>query len=194
MTPRVLKERADFAAVAKTLDPAKLIFLDESGSHMAMTPAYARSPEGERVADITPRNRGTVTTMIGALGLMGLLGVMTIEGGTDAAVFEAFVSNILVPKLKAGDVVVLDNVGAHKPDGIRKLVEAAGAKLLFLPPYSPDLNPIEECWSKFKLYLKRLGARTRKALDFAIAETMELITPADAAGWFRHAGYAAQSV
>jgi transposase len=131
--------------------------------------------------------------MIGALGLVGLIGMMTIEGGTDAAVFEAFVKHILVPKLQPGDIVVLDNVGAHKPDGIRKLVEAAGATLRFLPPYSPELNPIEECWSKFKTRLKRLAARTQQALDAAIAETIDLITPSDAAGWFRHAGYSVQA-
>lgn len=156
----MIRARQEFIEKAKTLDPSKLVFVDESGSHIAMTPDYARSPRGERIADVVPRNRGTVTTMIGALGLVGLLGVMTVEGGTDAAVFEAFVKHVLVPKLKPGDIVVLDNLGAHKPDGIRKLIEAAGATLLFLPPYSPELNPIvEECWSKFKACLLtiRLG-------------------------------------
>jgi transposase len=192
-TPAAIQARQEFIAQAKTLDASKLVFVDESGSHIAMTPDYARSPRGERVADVVPRNRGTVTTMIGALGLVGLIGMMTIEGGTDAAVFEAFVKHILVPKLQPGDIVVLDNVGAHKPDGIRKLVEAAGATLRFLPPYSPELNPIEECWSKFKTRLKRLAARTQQALDAAIAETIDLITPSDAAGWFRHAGYSVQA-
>jgi transposase len=180
--------------LAQTLDVEKLIFIDEAGSHVAMTPDFARAPKGQRVVDIVPRNRGTVTTMIGALGLVGLLGIMTVEGGTDTAVFEAFVGHILVPKLKPGDIVVVDNVGAHKPERIRKLVEAAGATLLFLPPYSPDFNPIEECWSKLKSLLKRMKARSREALDNAIAEAMEFITSTDAAGWFHHAGYPVQVV
>ncbi len=186
-------QREEFAALATTLDPARLVFLDESGSHIGMTPDYARAPRGERVVDDVPRNRGTVTTMLGALGISGLLAMMTIEGATDAAVFETFVARILLPKLKPGDVVVLDNLAAHKTPRVRHLVESAGATLLFLPPYSPDFNPIEECWSKLKALLKRAAARTRQALDAAIAAAMDRVTPGDAIGWFNHAGYSAQA-
>jgi transposase len=154
-----------------------------------MTRDYARAPRGQRVEDTIPRNRGTVTTMIGALTLAGLVAVMTVEGATDADVFLAFVNRLLAPTLKPGDLVVLDNVGAHKVKEVRAAVEATGARLVFLPPYSPDLNPIEECWSKLKALLKSFGARTREELDFAVADAMARITPSDAAGWFRHAGY-----
>ncbi len=171
------------------LDPKKLVFLDEAGSHVAMTPDHGWAPRGQRVRDAVPRNRGTVTTMLGALTLAGLVAMMTVEGGTDAQVFAAFVEHVLVPKLKPGDVVVVDNVGAHKPPAIRRLIEAAGARLLFLPPYSPELNPIEECWSKLKHLVKKLSPRSREDLDFAIASCMDRVTPDDACGWFTHAGY-----
>jgi transposase len=194
LRPDVQRQREAFAALAAKLDPQKLVFLDEAGSHIGMTPDYARAPRGERAVDDVPRNRGTVTTMLGALGLAGLLGMMTIEGATDAPVFETFVARILVPNLKPGDIVVLDNLGAHKTLRVRQLVEGAGAKLLFLPPYSPDLNPIEECWSKLKALLKRAAARTREALDSAIATAMNSISPRDARGWFTHAGFSAQAV
>ena len=127
--------------------------------------------------------------MIGALALDGLRTMMTIEGPTTADVFEAFVDHMLIPELKEGDVVVLDNVGAHKPERIAEKIRAAGAHVIFLPPYSPDLNPIEPCWGKLKGTLKSIGAITRRSLDDAIAHGMSLITPQDAAAWFRHCGY-----
>jgi len=139
-----------------------------------------------------PRNRGTVTTMLGAMGLDGIRAMMTVEGATDAEVFETFVTHLLVPKLKPGNIVVLDNVGAHKPEGALARIRAAGARVLFLPPYSPDLNPIEHAWSKVKALLKKFEALTVAALDAAIAKATELITPEDARGWFEHCGYSAQ--
>jgi len=129
--------------------------------------------------------------MLGALDARGVRAMMTVEGGTDADVFEAFLEQVLIRKLRPGDIVVLDNVGAHKPHRMRQLVEAAGARLLFLPPYSPDLNPIELCWSKLKAALKDFGARTRDALDQAIQRAMDLVSADDAAAWFRHCGYEA---
>jgi transposase len=132
--------------------------------------------------------------MIGALDVRGMRAMMTVEGGTDADVFEAFVEQVLVRKLRPGDIVVLDNVGAHKPERIRLLVEAAGARLLFLPPYSPDLNPIEPAWGKLKGALKDFGARTRDALDVAIRCAMDLIGADDARGWFTHCGYKAHGI
>ncbi len=129
--------------------------------------------------------------MLGALDANGVRALMTVEGGTDADVFEAFLEQVLVRKLRPGDIVVLDNVGAHKPHRMRQLVEAAGARLLFLPPYSPDLNPIELCWSKLKAALKDFGARTRDALDQAIKRAMDLVGADDAEAWFRHCGTAA---
>ena len=177
------KLRRGFIAYVKTLDPRRLVFLDEGWA-----------PRGERVHGCVPRNRGEVTTMIGALDVRGMRAMMTVEGGTDADVFEAFVEQVLVGKLHPGDIVVLDNVGAHKPDRIRHLVEAAGARLLFLPPYSPDLNPIELGWSKLKGVLKDFGARTRDALDVAIRRGMDLIGADDARAWFTHCGYQAHGI
>ena len=156
-----------------------------------MTREYGRAPRGERVHGWVPRNRGEVTTMIGALDVHGMRAMMTVEGGTDADVFEAFVEQVLVRRLRRDDIVVLDNVGAHKPERIRSLVESVGARLVFLPPYSPDLNPIELGWSKLKAALKDFGARTRDDLDVAIRRAMDLICPADARAWFSHCGYEA---
>jgi transposase len=171
------------------LDAHRLVFLDETGCHISMTRTYARAPVGQRVVGHVPRNRGTVTTVLGAIALDGIRAVMTIEGATTAAVFDAFVESLLVPRLNPGDVVVMDNVGAHKaPDALER-IRAAGAHVLFLPPYSPDLNPIELFWNKFKELLKHMEPRSHKELDHAIARAMELTTPEDIAGWFQHCGY-----
>lgn len=184
--------RALFLLLIHLIEPSRLVFLDESGCHIAMTRGYARSPRGERAQGYVPRNRGRVLTMVGALGCRGLRTLMTIEGATTAQVFDAFVEHFLVPELKPGDVVVLDNGGAHKSVSIRQRIEAAGACVLFLPPYSPDLNPMELCWNKLKSLLKHAEARTREDLDKAIAEAMTAITPQDALNWFRYCGYWAQ--
>jgi len=157
-----------------------------------MTREYARAPRGERVHGAVPRNAGTVTTMIGALDLNGVRAMMTVEGATDGEVFETFLERVLLRKLKPGDIVMLDNVGAHKMADVRRLIRAAGARVLFLPPYSPDLNPIELCWSKLKALLREFGARSREALDDAIRRAMDLIDAADAAAWFAHCGYSGQ--
>jgi len=168
------------------------VFIDEAGSNIAMTREYARSPCGERAHGAVPRNAGTVTTMIGALDITGVRAMMTVEGATDAEVFETFLERVLLRKLKPGDIVVLDNVGAHKTADVRRLIRAAGARLLYLPPYSPDLNPIELCWSKLKALLREFGARTHEALDDAIGRGMDLIDASDASAWFGHCGYSGQ--
>ena len=136
-----------------------------------------------------PRNRGHVLTLIGALSVDGIEALMTVEGGTNAAVFRSFVDDHLVPILRHGDVVVMDNLGAHHATGIREAIEAAGARVLYLPPYSPDLNPIELAWSKLKAILRRLGARTLATLIPAVAVAAALVTPTDALAWFSHCGW-----
>lgn len=156
-----------------------------------MTREYARSPEGERAQDVVPRNRGTVTTMLGALSLDGICAMMTIEGGTSSEVFRAFVEQLLVPELAEGDLVFLDNLAAHKDEEALDAIRAAGATVVFLPVYSPELNPIELAWAKIKRLLRDAKARTREALDAAIAHAMSLITREDAIGWLRHCGYLA---
>ncbi len=177
--------------LASHFDARRLVFVDESGFHTSMTRLRARAPKGERAYGKVPRNRGKNTTLIAAMTLEGAMGEsMTIEGATDALAFEAYVEHFLAPTLKEGQVVVLDGLGAHRTEKeVRELVEARGADLLFLPSYSPDLNPIEEAFSKIKQLVRKVGARTREALEEAIAVALCALTPEDAAGWFAHAGY-----
>jgi transposase len=154
-----------------------------------MTRRRARAPRGTRARGAVPRNRGAVTTLITGLALSGMSPAMTVEGGTSAAVFAAYLQRVLLPWLRPGQVVVVDNVGAHQPERMRALVQAAGCRLVFLPAYSPDLSPVEEAFSKIKALVKAAGARTRAALDAAIAVALAAVTATDAAGWFAHAGY-----
>jgi transposase len=170
-------------------DSAQVVFLDECGTHTSMTRRRARAARGERARGRVPRNRGPVTTLLVGLSLAGMSPAMTVEGGTDTAVFATYLERFLLPALRPGQIVVVDNVGAHKPDRIRALVEAAGCRLVFLPAYSPDLSPVEEAFSKIKTLVKAAGARTRAALDAAIAMALAAVTASDAAGWFAHAGY-----
>ena len=131
-------------------------------------------------------------TILGAISLRGMVATMTIESPTDGDVFRAYVEQVLCPKLQARDVVVMDNLSAHKVKGIHALIQASGAELLYLPPYSPDFNPIEKAWSKLKQLLRAARARTAEALDTAIAEVLQAITADNAAAWFRHCGYGIQ--
>ena len=154
-----------------------------------MTRRFGRAAPGKRVHDATPKNYGRNVTVIGSLSCFGLDAVMTVEGATDAAVFRAYVSQVLAPTLRSGDVVVMDNLGAHKVQGIEAAITARGAELIYLPPYSPDCSPIESCWSKLKTRLRSLKARTRDELDQAIKKAMNSISNRDARGWFAHCGY-----
>lgn len=167
-------------------------FIDESGVNLAMTRLYGRAPKGVRVIGSVPQNYGQNVTMLAALGHHGLQAMMTVEGATDAAVFRAYVKHVLGPTLSPGDIVVLDNLGAHKAVGIQQMLARRRVRLLYLPPYSPDLAPIEPCWSKVKTALRKTKARSRAALDGAIAEALATITETDAHGWFLHCGYALQ--
>ena len=155
-----------------------------------MTRLYGRGAKGERVIETVPKNYGENITMIASLSFSGIEAPMTINGAVDAIVFKIYVQEVLCPTLSAGDVVVMDNLSAHKVSGIRELIEAKGARLIYLPPYSPDLNPIEKCWSKIKTYLRQAKARTRDELEKALREALLLITKEDAIGWFRSCGYA----
>ena len=168
----------------------RLVFVDESGTHTSMDRLRSRAPKGERAYGKVPRNRGKNTTLIASMSLSGMGEAMCVEGATDAEAFEVYVEHFLAPTLKGGQLlVVLDNLGAHKPRRIRELIEQRGAELVFLPSYSPDLNPIEEAFSKIKNVLRKLGARTHEALIEAISEALSGITPGDAVGWFDHCGY-----
>lgn len=164
--------------------------MDESGFNTSMTRLRARAPRGERAYGKVPRNRGKNQTLIASITLQGAMGAsMTIEGATEAEAFEAYVEHFLAPTLEEGQVVVLDGLGAHRTDTVRELIEERGADLLFLPSYSPDLNPIEEAFSKIKTIVRKVGARMREALVEAVGRALAAVTPEDAAGWFVHAGY-----
>lgn len=154
-----------------------------------MTREYARGPRSERVVGIVPRNRGVVLTVVGAIALDGVRAMMAYEGGTSGEAFLRFAREALAPSLHPGDVVVLDNLGAHRAVGVREVIEDAGARILYLPPYHPELNPIELAWSKLKALLKRIGARDFLSLARALKSTKDLLTLSDIEGWFGHAGY-----
>jgi transposase len=162
----------------------------ECGAHTSMTRLYARAPKGERAYGSVPRNRGKNTTLIASMTLDGAMGeAMAFEGSTKAVVFEAYVERFLAPTLRAGQIVVMDNLSAHKSKRVCELIEAREAELWFLPAYSPDYNPIEEAFSKVKTLLKKAAARTREALVEAMGEALSAITPREAAGWFAHCRY-----
>ena len=172
------------------LDPERLIFVDECGSNVGLAPLRARAPKGERAHGKAPRNRGKNTTLLASMGAEGMGPCLTVEGGTTKAVFEFYVEQVLAPKLRPGQVVVMDNLSAHKGERIRKLLEARGCEVLFLPSYSPDFSPIEEAFSKLKALLRRAQARTKEALVEAIGRALSAITAEDTQGWFAHCGYA----
>jgi transposase len=169
-----------------------LIFIDEAGVNIAMARPYARSLQGTRAHATKPCNKGKNITMLGALSLEGLTASMTIEGSTETDIFLTYVQEILCPCLRPGQVVILDNLKPHKADEVRKAIEAVGAKIEYLPPYSPDFSPIEECWSKVKVLIRAQAARTYEVLDRAIIQAFNAITCHDVQGWFSHCGYVAQ--
>jgi transposase len=169
------------------LDPRLLVFVDECGTHTSMTRMRARAAKGERAYGRVPRNRGKNTTLIASMGAEGMGPCLTVVGSTTKAVFEAYVEWVLAPSLLAGQVVVLDNLGAHKKgERVRELVEERGCSLVLLPPYSLDFSPIEEAFSKVKALLKKAAARTRGALVEAIGRALSAVTPEDAMGFFGH--------
>lgn len=157
-----------------------------------MTRLFGWAPRGERVVETVPQNYGPHVTMIGTLSLQGLDPVMMGEGATAGDVFRAYIEQGLGPIWVAGDVVIMDNVSAHKVAGIREAIEGRGAQVPYLPPYAPDLSPSELCWSKGKTALRKAKARTREALESALAQVMSTVTARDARNWFTHCGYTVQ--
>jgi transposase len=171
------------------LNVEKIVVVDESSTHLGMTPLYARSPRGQRAYAKSRRNYGQNVTLLTALHLGGMQAPMVIEGATTSAVFQAYVEQVLAPILEPGDVVILDNLAAHKADQVQRLVEAKGARLLFLPAYSPDLSPIEHAFSKIKQALRRAKAQTLDALIAAIAQALDAVSWSDTVGWFTSCGF-----
>ena len=187
-------KRGWFRRRARALRWRRFVFVDETAVNTAMTRRYGRAPRGERAHDSAPRNYGAHTSVIGAMGLRGLVAALTVEGAVDAEVFNAYAERVLGPRLRRGDVVILDNLGAHRASRIEEVAEARGAQVLWLPPYSPDFSPIEQCWSKIKAYLRGAKARSREHLEEALSAALGLVTKADIRGWFKHCGYRVASV
>lgn len=183
------EERIVWREQAKELDCGAFVFLDESGSNIALTRLYARAPKGKRARGSIPRNRRKNVTVLASLSLSGIGETMIIEGAANAHIFEIYIEQILAPSLQKGQIVVMDNLSIHKGQKVRQLIEACECRLLFLPAYSPDFSPIEEAFSKIKAALRRAGARTHEALQQAIAQALLTVTASDALGWFRHCGY-----
>jgi transposase len=181
--------RALWRWLVSRFDVRRLVFVDESGMHTSMDRLRSRAPKGERAYGKVPRNRGKNTTLIASMSLSGMGESMIVQGATDAKVFEVYLEHFLAPTLSEGQVVVLDKLGAHRPKRIRELVEERGAELVFLPSYSPDLNPIEEAFSKIKNILRKVGARTHETLVEAMSGALSAVMPWDVAGWFDHCGY-----
>ena len=171
-------------------DFSRVSFLDESGAVTNMVRTYGRSDCGDRCIDATPQGHWKIMTAMAAVRLDGLVAPFTIDAAMDGEIFLTYVQRVLVPTLREGDVVVMDNLSAHKRPAVRQSIEAAGATLLYLPPYSPDFNPIEMIWSKVKGLLRSIAARTIDALHDAFGRAFAAVTRGDIAGCFRHCGYA----
>jgi transposase len=176
------------------IDPQQLVFLDESGVTTEMTRRYGRALRGERVREGAPAGHWHTLTLLGAISLEGVVATMTIESPTDSDVFLSYVEQVLCPRLRPGQVVVMDNLSAHKNSTGRDCIEQTGARLLYLPPYSPDFNPIEQCWAKIKEHLRIAKARLLDILDHAVSEAISTVTAQNAAAWFHHSGYGVQQL
>lgn len=172
-----------------TFDSRRLVFIDEMGTHTSLAPLYAYSPRGKRAFFKVPRNRGKNTTLLASMGWEGMGPSMAVEGSTTKEVFESYIEHFLAPVLRPGQLVVMDNLGAHKGVRVRELIESRGCKLLYLPPYSPDYNPIEEAFSKIKGSLRRVGPRTREGLVEAMSSALDALSAKDARSFFAHCGY-----
>jgi transposase len=188
-TPRVRALRGHFRRRVAAVDPAKLVFVDESGINTSMTRTRGRAVPGERVAGAVPQGHWQTLTMIGALRLEGMAAAVTVDAATDTDVFGTFVHDALVPALRPGDVVLWDGLAPHKARRVREEVERARATLMPLPPYSPDFCPIEPAWSKVKGHVRDVEPRTAEALGQAAADGFAAVTAADARGWFQNCGY-----
>jgi len=183
------KARKKFRKLTRVLDGGHYVFIDEMGSNLGLTRQYGRAAPGERVCDSVPGDRGSNISTIGAIGVDGIRTGLSVPGAIDGETMLFFVEELLVPTLKRGEIVLMDNASIHKLDAIEDALDAAGAGVLFLPPYSPDLNPIEHGWSKVKARLRALKPRTVPDLLAALVDAFAAITPHDLQGWFRHCGY-----
>jgi transposase len=184
----VQSRRLEYQCTMKGEAASELIFLDESGITTEMTRRYGRARGGLRVPEGTPGAWRTLT-ILGAISLRGWVATMTIESPTDGDVFLAYLDQVLCPQLKPGQTVIMDNLAAHKVEGVRQRIEAAGARLRYLPPYSPDFNPIERCWAQVKQSLRSARARTVAALEMAVANALTIVLSSHIEAYFKAAGY-----
>lgn len=175
--------------VAEQIATERLVFVDEMGSNTSLSPIYAYAPKGQRAYGSAPRNRGPNTTLLSSMSMEGMGHSLAVEGATTAAVFEAYIERVLGPTLRPGQLVVMDNLSAHKGERVKELIESRGCEILYLPSYSPDLNPIEEAFSKIKDILRKIGAHSREALVEALGVALDAVTDQDALGFFEHCGY-----
>jgi transposase len=171
------------------VDPSRLVFVDEMGTHTSLAPLYAYAPVGERAYFEIPRNRGKNTTLLASLRFEGMGPSMAVRGGTTSGVFETYIEKVLAPALRPGQIVVMDKLGAHRPGRVRELIEERGCELLYLPSYSPDLNPIEEAFAKVKHILREIAARAKGTLIEAMGRALEAVSTEDVRGFFVHCGY-----
>lgn len=186
------QKRADWHDQLKDVPLDKIVVIDESAALTTMTRLRGRCDRSRRLVAAVSQAHWKVLTMIGAMTIRGVLTAVTVDAATDGEIFRRFVIEALAPKLTPGDVVVMDNLQAHKAAGVTEAIEAAGARLLYLPPYSPDFSPIEPMWSKVKQKLRSIGARTVDALNDAVTVALQSITENDCRGFFRHCGYTLQ--
>jgi transposase len=175
--------------VPEQVEAERLVFVDEMGTNTSLSPLYAWAPKGERAHWSVPRNRGPNTTLLSSMTLEGMGSSLTVEGATTSVIFEAYVEQVLAPTLRRGQVVVMDNLSAHKGERIKELIEGRGCELIYLPSYSPDFNPIEEAFSKIKGLVRKAQARTKEALVEAIGSALSAVTSGDARSFFEHCGY-----
>lgn len=175
--------------VSRKIASERLVFVDEMGTNISLSPHYAWSKKGQRARCSVPRNRGPNTTLLASMTLEGMGTCLAVEGASTAAVFAAYMEKVLVPTLQCGQLVMMDNLSAHKGGRVKDLVESAGCELLYLPPYSPDLSPIEEAFSKIKRLLRKAQGRSRQALLEAMGKALDAVSAQDAKGFFEHCGY-----
>ena len=171
------------------IEASRFVFVDEMGANTSLSPTYGWAKKGERAYCSVPRNRGPNTTLLSSMSISGIGPSLAVEGATNREVFETYVERVLAPRLRPGQVVVMDNLTAHKGDKVKELIEEQGCELIYLPPYSPDFNPIEEAFSKIKGLVRKSEARSREVLVDAIGKGISMVTAEDARGFFAHCGY-----
>jgi len=175
--------------VAERIDVRRQVFVDECGTNTSLSPLYAYSPIGQRARSSVPRNWGANITLLSSTSTQEMGPCQAVESSTTREVFEAYVEHVLAPSLRPGQVIVMDNLSSHKGGRVSELIEERGCELMYLPPYSPDLNPIEEAFAKVKAPLRKFEARTREALVEAMGRALDAVTAGDARGFFEHRGY-----